>query len=377
VKPKLAPARYIDSDEALRDLVDSLRSESLLAIDTESNNLYAYRTQVCLIQLSTRQQDYIIDPFAIDDMQPLGELLADPKIEKIFHAAEYDLICMKRDFDFDVHNLFDTMFAARLVHEEQFGLGDLLANYFEVEVDKSHQRDNWGQRPLPKDSLIYAQMDTHYLPKLRDKLREQLEALDRMEEAQEVFADVLHIDVKTQDFDPEGFWKLGVPRSLSRRQMAYLREVYLEREELAEKRDVPPFKIVGNKALVALARKPPNNLHQMRQLREFAPSQVRRFGERFLDALSRGRKATVPERPDNHMPDPIVAERYTLLHGWRKERAIQRNLDSSLILSKQTLWEIAREMPEDLEALSKIQGMGEWRLRTYGDELLKLLETMR
>jgi len=377
VKPKLAPARYIDSDEALRDLVDSLRSESLLAIDTESNNLYAYRTQVCLIQLSTRQQDYIIDPFAIDDMQPLGELLADPKIEKIFHAAEYDLICMKRDFDFDVHNLFDTMFAARLVHEEQFGLGDLLANYFEVEVDKSHQRDNWGQRPLPKDSLIYAQMDTHYLPKLRDKLREQLEALDRMEEAQEVFADVLHIDVKTQDFDPEGFWKLGVPRSLSRRQMAYLREVYLEREELAEKRDVPPFKIVGNKALVALARKPPNNLHQMRQLREFAPSQVRRFGERFLDALSRGRKAAVPERPDNHMPDPIVAERYTLLHGWRKERAIQRNLDSSLILSKQTLWEIAREMPEDLEALSKIQGMGEWRLRTYGDELLKLLETMR
>ncbi len=377
MKPKLAPAIYIDTDDALRELVASLRGESLLAVDTESNNLYSYRTQVCLIQLSTREQDYIVDPFPIADMQPLGELFADPGIEKVFHAAEYDLICMKRDFDFDICNLFDTMFAARLAHVEHFGLGDLLATYFDVEVDKSHQRDNWGQRPLPEDSLRYAQMDTHYLPALRDKLLAQLEALDRVEEAREVFQDVLHIDVKSQDFDPDGFWKLGLPRSLTRRQMAYLREVYLEREELAEKRDVPPFKIVGNKALVALARKPPNNLHQMRQLREFAPSQVRRYGERFLDALSRGRKAPLPERPDNHMPDPLVAERYTVLHSWRKERGIQRNLDSSLILSKQTLWEIAREMPEDLEALSKIQGMGEWRLRTYGADLLKVLDSLR
>ncbi len=375
--PKLAPATYIDTDDALRDLVQELQDEPLLAVDTESNNLYSYRTKVCLIQMSTRTQDYIIDPLAIRDMQPLGKLFADPTIEKIFHAAEYDLICMNRDFGFEVCNLFDTMFAARLVHIENFGLGDILSQYFDVDVDKRHQRDDWGKRPLPQDSLLYAQMDTHYLPELRDKLLTQLEALDRLEEAHEIFLDVLNIDVKSQDFDPDGFWKLGLPRSLNRREMAYLREVYLEREEIAEKRDVPPFKVVGNKALVALARKPPNNLHQMRQLREFAPSQVRRYGERFLDALSRGRKAPLPKRPHNDLPDPVVAERYTTLHSWRKERAAKRNLDSSLILSKQTLWEIAREMPRNLEELGEIQGMGAWRVRTYGEEILKLLRTMR
>ncbi|MCA9914014.1 MAG: HRDC domain-containing protein, partial [Anaerolineae bacterium] len=102
-----------------------------------------------------------------------------------------------------------------------------------------------------------------------------------------------------------------------------------------------------------------------------------RYGERFLDALSRGRTAPLPKRPQNDLPDPVVAERYTILHSWRKERAAQRNLDSSLILPKQTLWELARELPKNRDELSKIQGMGAWRMRTYGDDLLQVLRKLR
>ncbi|MEO1290681.1 MAG: ribonuclease D, partial [Chloroflexota bacterium] len=257
LKIKLPPVTYIDTSDLLRHMLAEIADADQIAIDTESNSMYAYYGRVCLIQLSTRHQDYIIDPLAIEDIQPLGKILADEKIEKIFHAAEYDLICLKRDFDFDVYNLFDTMAAARLVGEKKFGLGDMLNKYFDVEVDKSHQRDDWGKRPLAKDSLIYAQMDTHYLHQLRDKLLAKLEQLGRIAEAQEVFADVLRIEVKEREFDEHGFWKIGAPNRLNRRQMAVLKELYLLREKIAEDENIPPFKVLNNKALVNLARKQP------------------------------------------------------------------------------------------------------------------------
>lgn len=373
---KLPPASYIDSDEALAALVQSLQDETLMAVDTESNNMYAYQGRVCLVQISTRTADYIIDPFPIEDMQPLGDLLADERMEKIFHAAEYDLICLQRDYGFEVRNLFDTMFAARLCHVEQFGLGDLLTNYFNVEVDKSHQLDNWGKRPLDAESLRYAQMDTHYLPALRDKLYEQLKTLKRLDEAQEVFADVLRIDSKGRVFDEYGYWKIGLPHSLTRRQMALLKELYLEREKIAEQQDVPPFKIVSNKALVAIARKKPRNHQEMFQIRALSPAQVRLHGNHLLKAIERGQKIKPPKKPNQDTPDPVVADRYMVLHAWRKERAIERGLDSSLVLSKQTLWELARQHPTDKESLTQIEGIGDWRLQAYGEELLEVLQNL-
>ena len=165
--PSLPPATFITTYDALCQLVEQLSQETLIALDTESNSMHAYRGRVCLIQLSTREKDYIIDPLAITDMQPLGQLLVAPSIEKIFHAAEYDLICMQRDFGFSIINVFDTMLASRLLGVPHVGLADVLAAHFGVKPDKRHQLDDWGERPLPEESLIYAQMDTHYLPSLR------------------------------------------------------------------------------------------------------------------------------------------------------------------------------------------------------------------
>ena len=137
----------IDSAGKLKTLARALAQEPLLAIDTESNSLYAYRERVCLIQLSTRTADFILDPFDLPDLQPLAPLFANPAIEKVFHAAEYDLMCMKRDFGFVFRNLFDTMIAARVCGRKQIGLGALLNDLAGVPVDKSHQRDDWGRRP--------------------------------------------------------------------------------------------------------------------------------------------------------------------------------------------------------------------------------------
>ena len=370
----MPPATYIDDSAALRDMVASLRLEPILAVDTESNNMHAYRGQVCLVQLSTITRDYIIDPLSIDDMQPLGDLLADERIEKIFHAAEYDLICLKRDFDFQVCNLFDTMYAAKLSEQSSFGLADLLQHFLDVDVDKSHQLDDWGKRPLPEDSLYYAQQDTHYLPTLRDILLNRLLELDRVAEAQEVFEDVLRVDVPDTSFDPDGFWKLGLPRSLSKQQMACLRELYLLRDELARHEDTPPYQLFSNKALVWLARKQPRNYTELGRARHLSARNIRIYGDLLLDAISEGRRVKkMPPPPARDLPDSDVADRYTAFHAWRKERGESRNLESNLVMSRQTLWELARHMPRTKAELAEIEGFGEWRVATYGDEILELV----
>lgn len=375
--PQLPTANYIDSDEALIELVANLQSETLLAIDTESNNMYVYQGRICLIQLSTANADYIIDPLEIENMQPLGDLLANTSIEKIFHAAEYDIICFKRDFGFEVRNIFDTMFAARFCKAPHFGLADMLLEYFDIKVDKRHQRDDWGKRPLPIDSLQYAQMDTHFLHELRDRLRGKLIELGQLDEAYEVFSDVLLIEAKEQIFDPNGFWKLGRPNSLTRRQMAILRELYLLRDEIALEQDRPHFKVIANSTLITLTRKKPHTYRELSQIRGLNHHISHTYGKQILAAIQAGNSNRLPKRPPRGGPSPRVAERYTILHVWRRDRAEERDLDSSLIISKHALWELAHIMPQNEGELLAVAGIGEWRLKTYGDELLKLIKTMR
>ena len=372
--PSLTRATYIDNIDDLHQLVELLRSVKHLAVDTESNSLHAYRGKTCLIQLSAQGEDFIVDPLLIDDISGLGEIFADPEIEKIFHAAEYDLICLKRDFDFDVINVFDTMAAARVCGYRRVGLTAMLSDLLDVPHNKSHQTDDWGQRPLPDDYLRYAQMDTHYLLALRNLLYEELSDLGRLEEAYEYFTDVIRIDVKSQDFDPDGFWGLGRPHRLNRRQMAVLRELYILRDGLAQMYDYPTHKLIGNKALVTIARKLPTHRSELYDIRTLPDRIVRQCGDEIIEAISHGKSSQLPKRPPRDKPlPPAIVERYTALHNWRKTVAERRGIDSDVVISKQTLWDIAYEMPQSVDDLNGIQGIGPWRLKTYGAELVEIV----
>ena len=173
-KEDLPAPIFIARTPALQRLAKSLNREPLVAVDTESNSLYAFKEQVCLIQFSTPQKDFLVDPLALKDLSPLEPFFRNPKTEKIFHAAEYDLICLKRDFNFEFANVFDTMIAARILGREAVGLGSMLETEFGVHLDKRYQRANWGKRPIPAHLLSYAQLDTHYLISLRNRLRKTL-----------------------------------------------------------------------------------------------------------------------------------------------------------------------------------------------------------
>lgn len=171
---QIIPMQYIDSVPALLETSHALSKSSTLSIDTESNSLYVYREQVCLLQISSNNTDYLIDTLALKDLSPLAPIFANPKQEKIFHAAEYDIICLKRDYGFTFANIFDTMVASRILGETAIGLGSLLLSRLGITVEKKYQRANWGIRPLTQSMLEYARHDSQFLDPLRIILEQEL-----------------------------------------------------------------------------------------------------------------------------------------------------------------------------------------------------------
>ncbi len=118
---QLNEPRWISTTADFDTMLGEVRKASIVAVDTESNSLFAYTERVCLLQLSTLQTDYLIDPLELD-ISPLGELFSSPQVEKVFHAAEYDIICLRRDYHFPFNNIFDTMLASRLLKKPALGL---------------------------------------------------------------------------------------------------------------------------------------------------------------------------------------------------------------------------------------------------------------
>jgi len=371
---ELPPATVITSTASLVAHVDRWASEPLLAVDTESNSLHAYQEQVCLIQLSTRQADFIIDPLRIENLDALGRLLADPAIETVFHAAEYDIMCLKRDFGFSFARLFDTMLAARICGVKRLGLASMLEEHFGVQVNKKYQRANWGERPLTPEMLRYAQLDTHFLPRLRDYWRARLIQEGRWEEAAESFAALAAIPAAQGDFDPEGYWRLNGAPALPPRQIAALRELYLFREETARQRDCPPFKIMSDKTLLELAQSDARRPQDLYGISGMSGGQVRRYGAAVVAAIRRGHKKEPPRRPPAPpRPADVVVARFEALHDWRKTRAQQRGVESDVIVSRDALWALARLAPRSAADLAQIPELGPWKSQVYGEEILQVI----
>lgn len=367
----------VDGSQQVTRLRETLRGVRRLAVDTESNSLYAYQERVCLIQLSTDEADFLIDPLAFEsksDLAFLGEVFADPGIEKVFHAAEGDIMGLRRDFAFTFASIFDTMIAARNLGWQNFGLAALLAEFFGVTLSKSHQRADWGRRPLTPALVQYAQQDTHYLLPLRDHFAALLAEQNLMEEAQEMFGEVCRAQWQGGGFDPEGFWQINGARDLDGVSAAVLRELYLYRDQIARKRDLPVFKVMGDAVLTALASAKPRSVRDLQGVRGMTDGQIARHGRAILDCVRRG-LAAPPLKPPRRRrsPDDLVVRRFEALHDWRKGRAAKRGVPSDVILTRDALWELAEVAPRTLDELAAVRTLGPWRLNAYGEEILRVL----
>ena len=367
--------QLIETQEAFDSFFATIAGEPLLAVDTEAASFHRYRDRIYLIQLSTRSVTAIVDPLSVEDMADLGAMLGDAEVEVVFHDADYDLRLLDRDYRFHATRLFDTRVAAQLLNEPGIGLAALLEKYLGLKLDKRFQRADWSARPLSAGMLAYAASDTRHLAQLRDILRGRLEAMNRLEWAEEEFALLEHVRWSTAAEAEPGFLRIKGAKALRGRALAILREVYEWREEIARRSDKAAFRIMNNEPMLAIAKAPPADLDALKAVPGIGTELVQRRGKSLLAAVERGMdtpEARWPklERPPRRQPDPAFEARLDRLKAARNREAERLDLAPGVACPNGTLEAIARAMPTTIDELQALPEIRRWQATTLGPTLL-------
>lgn len=242
---------YVRDGAALAALIARIESAARIAVDTEADSLHNYFEKVCLIQLTIGGAHFLVDPLANLDLSRFLEALALKPL--IFHAGDYDLRMLRSSAGFRPNaEVFDTMIAAQLLGIEQIGLAALIERYFAVTIGKEGQKSDWSQRPLSEKQLNYAVNDTRYLDALADRLAVELDAKGRLGWHGESCRAMVQASGRDNPRDPDDVWRLKGAGRLTRRQLAYLREIWRWRDGHAQRMNRPPFKIFGNQQIFEL-----------------------------------------------------------------------------------------------------------------------------
>jgi ribonuclease D len=369
---------WVGRDADLGPAVEHLRRARALAVDTEADSFYHYFHKCCLIQVSDGETEFIIDPLALKEPAILGEALGTPSASKVLHAAEQDVMYLRRDFGFELKPLFDTMIAAQLLGRKSIGLAGLLLEYFSVTLDKGCQRDDWSRRPLTTRQLAYAAEDVHHLIRLRKALEADLEERGRLAWAREEFEHIERRAWPARAFDRDEFWGLKGARDLEPPGAACLRELYAMRDERARAADLPPFRIVSDETLLELARRMPKGTMDLDGIRGFTPLVRRRIGPLVLEAVRRGLAV-----PESEWPKPPKGQgkrrtaafrtRVERLREWRRTRSADLALDPGVLFPQSTLDALADRGLAALEEGDAVPGLRRWRREILLPDAARLL----
>ena len=368
----LSPPVWVNTTQLLKQMVDDLASQDRVAVDTESNSLHAFREQVCLLQFSTSKTDYLLDPLVLKDLSILAPIFSNPRIEKVFHAAEYDLVCLRRDFGFSFVNLFDTMQAARVLGYPAVGLDRLLGDKFKIKMDKRHQKANWAARPLTKDQIHYARLDTHYLFDLRDALEQELREKQRLEYALEDFNRACVMEEQKQRLNGESWERFSGRKDISLRELTVISQLCKWRDKEAAKLNRPPYKVVMDDVFVALAKNPPEQKVDL-SAAGLSEKQIKLWGDQVLSATRLGVKAPLVERKQLERKNDAVLRRLEKLKAWRKSIGMEMQVESDIILPKPYLGLLSENPPKTLDELRGLMKDTPSRVDRFGAEILMVL----
>jgi ribonuclease D len=367
---------YIRDARGVERLADVLSGAPLFAADTEAAGYHRYHDRVCLLQLSTREQTFLVDTLAVAELDALSPYFASSDHEVVFHDADYDLRLLARDYGIRVGGLFDTKLAAQLLGEPAIGLGALVEKHVGTRLDKKHQRADWAQRPLPPDMLAYAAEDTRHLPSLRDRLKELLERAGRSHWADEEFS-IREEVLPTSSPDVDAYLKVKNTRDLTPRQMAALRELHEWREGLARRRDVATFRVVGNEILIAVAKALPVEPREVGRVQGVPSSIAERHGSEMAAAVQRALELPESELPRRERPGrrpPPDAEFDELVERLRRARdaaAAELELDRGFLMPRQQLEDVARLRPRRADDLLAVPDMRRWQVEALGARLVE------
>ncbi len=367
---------WIDNPGAISDLADRCREAGVFAMDTEADSLHSYFHKVCLVQISVAGQHAVIDPLAVEAeaLSPLWDVCGDPEITVLMHGADYDIRVLDRDYEAEIHGLRDTQIMAMLLGEKKTGLASLLELFFDIGLDKRHQRADWGRRPLTESMVAYAAADTAHLEALTSVLCERLEGLGRWEWAREDFRRLEGVRHQQVERDPRAFERVkGVNalRALARDRAFSLVEW---REAQAQRRDLPPFKILGNQPLVHMAQAVPEGPRAMGKVPGIGPRFVERYGQAVAELLGEPQAAPEWQRPQRRPPsDPGTKKRIARLIEARDAIGKGLEIDGAVLCPRATLEAVAElGAGADVQAL-EAAGMGGWRLGVLGEAYLTAL----
>jgi len=369
----LPAPKFINKQPVFEELMGHLKNEKILAIDTEANSLFAYREQVCLIQISTNSEDYIIDPLALVDLAPLGRIFKNSDIEKVFHASEYDILIMYDDFKFEFRNLFDTMLAAQILGREKLGLDTLMEEIVGIKVNKKYQRADWGKRPLSDDMLQYAQMDTHHLIKIRQVLAAELEEQGLTSIALEDFKRACQVHRQPKEENIASCWRINGARKLSPKKAAVLARLCEYREDVAKKKDLPVFKVLSAKTLLLLAEESPTSVNQLLSLNIPGGKAIQRHAKGLVDAIQNGMTSKPELPPRKKRLDDSYLAREKALRDWRKITARKMNVNTAVVLPREILYRLISSNPKNRSELAQVLKEVPWRLERFGDDILSIL----
>jgi ribonuclease D len=370
-------AEYLDRVSDVERFLSDISDVKELALDTEGASFHRFLDRIYLLQLSTRERSAIIDPLPIGKPEHLGQLLQGKTVEVVFHDADYDLRLLHQDYGWHVTRIFDTRIAAQLLGIKSFGLAALLEQFFDVKLDKKHQRADWSMRPLTPDMLEYAAQDTRYLLQLRDQMKAELERRGRLGWAEEEFARLEGTRWEAED-EMEGFLRLKGARDLTRRELAILREVANWRDTVAAALDRATFRVMGNEVLFELARRTPRSVSELSAIKGMPKGMIERAGSDIVAAIRRGMEAPEAELPkfprgQRWNKDRDFDDRVSRLKAVRDEAATRLELDPGVLCSRERLENVARSGAKSLEDLATVPDLRRWQIDEMGAGFIRAL----
>ncbi|PIF02964.1 MAG: hypothetical protein CR990_00070 [Desulfococcus sp.] len=370
----------IEKNEDLRRFAEQLARESVIAVDMEADSMYHFRERVCLLQVATPRFNALIDPLCATDIQVLAPVFANPRIQTIFHGADYDIRSLHRDFGIRVENLFDTQIAVRFLGFRETGLEAVLNREFNIQLDKRFQKKDWSQRPLPPEMLQYASRDAIYLIPLTRILEKRLKELKRLDWVREECRNLSEVRYPDTAHEPLFLRFKGAGR-FSPRELALLEEILKARMKIARQKDRPPFKIFSNDTVIRIITRRPSTVQQVREAGILSHKQNGMYARHIAEAVQAGLAVAPEELPryphkKSRRTAPQVPDRVNALKKWRNEEADRLSIDPALICNKTLITAIARRNPGSASELTAIEELRGWQAEIFGDSILRILEDL-
>ena len=371
--------QIVDTAAGLEKAVSALEQEKVIAVDMEADSMYHFKEKVCLIQLATEKTSVVVDPLQIKNFAPLSPLFSNPDIKKIFHGADYDVRSLYRDFKIKISNLFDTELACRFLGIKETGLKAVLRMFFEINIDKKYQKKDWSKRPLPEEMIEYASKDVIYLLPLAKILIQKLEEIDRLSWVLEECRNLSKVRPILPNEEPL-FLKFKGAGRLKSRSLAVLEALLQYRKSVAEKKDKPLFKIIGNDSILKIATARPVTLRRLRGVNALSGRQISMYGKDLIKVVAGALKTTerelpvYPRKTVSAMPSEVL-KRITLLKSWRDLKARALDMDSGILCNNALVTAIAVKNPENKKSMGTIKEMKNWQKTAFGREIITVLKS--